>query len=189
MAKVEDWSTEVAKIEAAYEGKVVGEEKIGEGVTIYILELEDGRWYVGRSSLPRERILAHFSNAGAAWTKKYKPIRVHAVHAGQSVFDEDKYTKECMSQYGIENVRGGRYVSDELTPQQVRTIQQEIWAAKDLCTHCGGQHYVVTCPSKKTYPKCKHCGRENHSSRSCFATTHINGDPVTRKSKRKPRRY
>jgi hypothetical protein len=33
-----------------------------------------------------------------------------------SSFDEDKYVKEYIAKYGIDKVRGGSYVTNDLTP-------------------------------------------------------------------------
>jgi predicted GIY-YIG superfamily endonuclease len=39
-------------------------------VTIYILECEKGKYYVGKSSNVELRIDEHFANNGPEWTKK-----------------------------------------------------------------------------------------------------------------------
>ena len=44
--------------------------------SIYVLQLEGEKLYVGRSSVPQERILAHFNGDGAAWTKRHRPLHV-----------------------------------------------------------------------------------------------------------------
>ena len=41
--------------------------------TIYVIALTEGKYYVGRSDLPEERIMAHFSGDGSIWTKTYTP--------------------------------------------------------------------------------------------------------------------
>jgi hypothetical protein len=66
-----------------------------------------------------------------------------------SPFEEDKITKEYMSKYGIDKVRGGSYVEVELSPFQIDALQKEIWAANDLCTKCGRSgHFVKDCYAK-----------------------------------------
>ena len=37
---------------------------------IYILELEEGKYYVGKTEDPTYRIESHFASNGSAWTKK-----------------------------------------------------------------------------------------------------------------------
>lgn len=79
-------------------------------ITIYILELENNKYYIGRSNDPNNRIYKHFSNRGSTWTKLYKPLNIMKTYNNCDIFDEDKYTIQLMSIYGIDNVRGGSFV-------------------------------------------------------------------------------
>ena len=38
---------------------------------IYTLELENKKYYVGKSCVPKQRILKHFQEEGSEWTKLY----------------------------------------------------------------------------------------------------------------------
>ena len=40
-------------------------------ITIYILSLECGRYYIGKSSTIDFRLEQHFADGGSSWTKKY----------------------------------------------------------------------------------------------------------------------
>ena len=116
---------------------------------IYILKLQGGKYYVGKSSNPVKRYQEHLEGRGSAWTKKYKPVSVERVIKNASPFDEDKYTKEYMAKYGIDKVRGGSYVSMELDEVQEEALTREIWGAKDCCTQCGRKgHFVKDCYAK-----------------------------------------
>ena len=44
-------------------------------VYIYILQLEKGKFYVGKTINPSFRLDSHFNSNGSAWTKIYKPIK------------------------------------------------------------------------------------------------------------------
>ncbi len=113
---------------------------------IYLLRLEQGKYYVGRTDNMENRWKAHTSGRGSLWTKKYHPIEILRTYTSKNPFEEDKYTKECMSIYGIDNVRGGSYVRDVLDLDAQRLIQKEIWAAKDCCVRCGrNSHFVKEC--------------------------------------------
>ena len=79
-------------------------------VFIYILELENSKYYIGKTHNPNFRLDAHFNSIGSSWTKKYKPIKLLKLIPNCSDFDEDKYTKEYMLKKGINNVRGGTYL-------------------------------------------------------------------------------
>jgi predicted GIY-YIG superfamily endonuclease len=75
--------------------------------TIYVLELESNKYYVGKSKELEIRLENHFNNNGFSWTQKYKPIKILEIFKDCDDFDEDKYTLKYMSKYGINNVRGG----------------------------------------------------------------------------------
>ena len=119
---------------------------------IYILRLQGGYWYVGKSENPMKRFEEHMRGHGSSWTKLHKSIACERVISNASVFDEDKYTKEYMSKYGIDKVRGGTYVETELQEEQIAALQKEIWGAQDKCTRCGrGGHFVKDCYATTDY--------------------------------------
>jgi predicted GIY-YIG superfamily endonuclease len=124
---------------------------------IYILRLKNNKYYVGKSEDVVNRYQQHMSGYGSAWTKKYKPISLEKTIKNASPFDEDKITKEYMSKYGIENVRGGSYVEIELSEFHKDALKMEIWAAKDLCTQCG---------------------RAGHFVKDCYADTEVSGKKI-----------
>jgi predicted GIY-YIG superfamily endonuclease len=75
--------------------------------TIYVLQLEGGKYYVGKTQNLDRRYAEH--QAGECmWTKLYKPVCVMSTVLGDA-FDEDKITKQLMAKHGIDNVRGGSY--------------------------------------------------------------------------------
>ena len=75
--------------------------------TVYVLRLEHGKYYVGKTQNKNARLLSHFAGIGSAWTQKYHPIAVDVLYPNCDAFDEDKYTKIYMQRRGIEHVRGG----------------------------------------------------------------------------------
>jgi len=124
---------------------------------IYILRLQGEKYYIGKSDNPEKRFEEHKNGCGSSWTKKYKPIEIIKILSNVSHFEEDKVTKEYMDKYGINNVRGGTYVSIELDEIQLETLKREIWGAKNKCTTCG---------------------RSGHFAKACYATTDIYGDDI-----------
>lgn len=82
---------------------------------IYVLELENGKWYVGWTGRKdsQERINMHFNGEGSKWTRLHKPVAVHTVLDG-TVQDEGRVTLEFMRKYGWENVRGGDWVACDM---------------------------------------------------------------------------
>jgi len=122
---------------------------------IYVLRLESGKWYVGKTSKDvKTRFKEHATGRGSAWTDLHKPVRIEKIIDNAGAFDEDKVTKEYMAKYGIDNVRGGSYVQPDLDEVQTYTVQKEIWAASDCCTNCG---------------------RHSHFVSRCYALTDVNG--------------
>ena len=45
-------------------------------VFIYTLQLEKGKYYVGKTNNPQFRLESHFNSNGSEWTKLYKPLKV-----------------------------------------------------------------------------------------------------------------
>ena len=117
---------------------------------IYVLRLEGGRYYIGKTDNVVKRYQQHLSGNGSVWTKKYKPVSLENTIENVSSFEEDKITKEYMSKYGIDKVRGGSYVEVELSKFHTDALKMEIWGAKDLCTQCGRKgHWVKDCYANK----------------------------------------
>ena len=117
---------------------------------IYILQLEGGNYYVGKSDNPAQRFIQHINGKGASWTKKHRPLKLLKIIPNASGFDEDKHVKELMAKYGINKVRGGTYVQDKVTAAQEEMLKKEIRGATDCCTRCGKEgHFIASCWAKK----------------------------------------
>ena len=118
--------------------------------TIYILELQGGNYYIGKTSNVIQRYQQHLNGEGSAWTIAHPPVSLVKTIENASVFDEDKVTKEYMAKYGMDKVRGGTYVEMELSAAHKQVLQKEIWSAKGLCTGCGKHgHFVKDCYTNK----------------------------------------
>jgi len=161
---------------------------------IYILSLNCGKYYIGKSNNVLKRYQQHLEGCGSAWTKKYKPIKLVETITDASPFEEDRITKEYMSKYGRENVRGGSYVGIQLTESQNNSLNRELWGEKNLCIRCGRPgHFVNNCFARTNVDgepilsgsdsesdcsddgTCYRCGRHGHWSTECYARRHING--------------
>jgi len=81
---------------------------------IYVLQLVEDRYYIGRTTNILNRIEQHFIGYGAIYTKKYKPIKVIEIVEELSKDDEKNKTLEIMNKYGWEKVRGAQWCSLEI---------------------------------------------------------------------------
>jgi predicted GIY-YIG superfamily endonuclease len=81
---------------------------------IYVLQLIDDRYYVGRTGNILTRIEQHFTGCGSLYTMMYKPIKVIEVTEEFKKEDERNKTLEIMSKYGWEKVRGAGWCSLEI---------------------------------------------------------------------------
>lgn len=113
---------------------------------IYILQLTGKNWYVGKTSNLDKRYLQHLRGEGSAWTRKYPPLQIFETIENANIFDEDKYVKIYMSKYGINRVRGGSYISINLSKSQIQNLEREIRMARNECLNCGKQgHFAKNC--------------------------------------------
>jgi predicted GIY-YIG superfamily endonuclease len=113
---------------------------------IYILKLRGGKYYVGKSDNVQKRFEQHLEGKGSAWTKKYSPIKIERTIPNSSPFEEDRYVKEYMAKYGVENVRGGTYTQFVLSSETIKHLQQEIRGTSDKCFKCGNSgHFANRC--------------------------------------------
>lgn len=80
---------------------------------IYILKLEDGYYYVGRSHGIDKRLRTHFKHKGSRWTRLHNPLEIidSIPFEVSSIEEEDRWenhiTIKTMKEYGWRNVRGG----------------------------------------------------------------------------------
>jgi len=124
---------------------------------LYVLPLEHGHYYVGKTNNMRRRLAEHLEGkgAGARWTMMHKPLPeaepvLRPFHAG-GWFQEDNLTKEYMVKYGIDKVRGGSYCRAVLSGAEKHMLRKEFNHDDDRCTSCGSHvHFRNECPMQST---------------------------------------
>lgn len=103
----------------------------------------------------------HMNSSASAWTKLHKPLllvkQVECIRGLNPTLQEDLYVKQLMLDHGIENVRGGSYLSVELSTHEKSSLSKEIWFADRCC--------------------CK-CGRRSHVTQNCAAIVDIHGNEI-----------
>ena len=67
---------------------------------VYILKLEENKYYVGKADCVERRFQEHIGNEGhgSKWTSKYKPLCIMEVKEGA---DEEFETLRMMKLYGM----------------------------------------------------------------------------------------
>ena len=97
--------------------------------TIYLLKLENSRYFIfARESDPRLSTVYLFLEATLKYDylKTHKPMSVLKEWTETHPIDLDTQVKKHMILYGIQNVRGGSYTTDELTPAQLSILETEL---------------------------------------------------------------
>ena len=117
---------------------------------VYVLELAQGRVYVGHSGDLRRRVQQHMSGQGSAFTKAFPPTgvllpRLGCVSGSAEAAERDE-TLRYMFLRGIQLVRGWRYVRVEMPEHEVQDAEENIRELFDLCRRCGHPgHFVTQC--------------------------------------------
>jgi predicted GIY-YIG superfamily endonuclease len=148
-------------------------------VFIYTLQLEQGKYYIGKTNNPKFRLENHFNSNGSEWTKIYKPIKLLELIPNCDDYDENKFTEKYMDKYGINNVRGGSFVSIKLNKATKDILTQKSYGTNDKCFVCGkGGHFAKECEeddcwetdSDEEYQEvwcCEYCDKEFIEEKKC----------------------
>lgn len=131
---------------------------------VYVLELQKGFFYVGKSANIPKRIQQHMTSQNpstngsaqkdmsSSWCHAHGPVV--AVHPPMTQFTVDMDTWERdeliarMMRHGFHRVRGWQIldVTEKLSPGSYFTIRNLIMGSKDLCRQCGHfGHFATEC--------------------------------------------
>ena len=103
--------------------------------SVYALNLEGGKKYIGYSKNPKKRINDHFNGKGSQVTIKNKPISVHCINKCKSV--QSAKNAETKMYYNMKNYYG---------ENKVRGAGNTRGFNKVTCYKCGKKgHYANTC--------------------------------------------
>ena len=118
--------------------------------SVYILELAQGRVYVGKSRDAARRLAQHANGTGAAFTRAFPPTgnrlpRAGDVRGGGDAAERDE-TLRYMLLRGVDMVRGWRYCTVELSPADRADAEANLRELFDLCRRCGNPgHFMGQC--------------------------------------------
>jgi predicted GIY-YIG superfamily endonuclease len=110
-------------------------------VSIYILQLKKGKYYIGSSHNPKLAIKTHFTTDYCEWTRIYKPKSLIKIIPNCDEFEEDKITLKYMKKYDIENVRGGSFCEVNFDDVTFRVLQKMV-NKLSICCNCGLSGHV-----------------------------------------------
>jgi hypothetical protein len=124
---------------------------------VYVLVLNNGKRYVGSSENIEKRVSEHKHGRGAAYTKRHGIVGQDVVITTQDGTIESWEQNETLAQmikYGVHNVRGFQWVTDDLSPNDAHVVKTLMCGLFSLCNHCGRPgHFGADCPDP--YSKAK----------------------------------
>jgi len=91
---------------------------------LYILTLENGKFYVGKTTDPNTIFSQHIN--GIAYTRLNKILHITILPENISAIYEDCVILAFMSQLGIDNVRGGKYSSIIFSETELKNIIEDL---------------------------------------------------------------
>ena len=107
--------------------------RLDEKMYIYILELENNKYYVGRTINPKRRLQEHIDGRGSSWTKLHQYVKTLAIFEESCIYDEYLYTMKCIKRYGIKNVRGNIYTT-VIVPEHIEKVHENVaLGGEDMC--------------------------------------------------------
>lgn len=150
-----------------------------ERCTVYILELENGKYYVGSTTNRKRRLQEHIKRKGSKWTKEHRPVRVlreyRRIPSRYVLGMESRVTAECMLKFGVDNVRGSMFCGTrEFHMGDAPALTKFIGHYNDL------NYRKVSARLQSTLPpaprrvgivyndgKCYRCGKKGHIAANC----------------------
>ena len=122
---------------------------------VYVLELNGGGFYVGKSENVQARVQQHLAGAGSS---RYcvarggvKRVLSTLTPAQENLAGwEQSETLAQMRLRGVDNVRGFEWTTQVLKPTDYQTIRTLQLGTADLCRKCGGEgHFAAQCGTRR----------------------------------------
>lgn len=111
---------------------------------IIIIILKNNKYFIMKTNQENFILEKHFDKNKYKFTQENEPISYKYIEM-INMFDLNNMVKEYMYKYGIENVRGGSYIQNILSQEQLNVLQSEFWTYENKCSQCGGLHDITQC--------------------------------------------
>lgn len=113
---------------------------------IYVLKLENDKYYVGKTSNLEARIEQHKNEQNCEWIIKYPFVSLLSSHNQTSIHDENNTALEMIETYGLDNVRGGFLCYMQVNIWQKTIIRRMLNSIYDRCYFCSKKdHFYKDC--------------------------------------------
>ena len=114
---------------------------------VYVLKMDGGKYYVGKSRNIEERLRQHAAGEGAACAKgKCTQVPPMTERMADMEAWERAETLARMFGHGIDKVRGWMYTTPQLSPEMREHAFLQICERFDLCRRCGRKsHFITEC--------------------------------------------
>jgi hypothetical protein len=99
---------------------------------IYVVKLADEHYFLMRNNVPNitDTQLLFEAEIRYEYPKIHLPVYVYSHYKEESPTDLDRYVKQYMFSYGMDNVRGGSYMAPILPDYQKQALTNEIDTAR-----------------------------------------------------------
>ena len=104
----------------------------------YVLQLADGKFYVGMTYNLNQRYAEHIQGRGAKWTRLHRPVRILSVEVGDLEYE---VTLRLMREKGWQNVRGSKYCKIDMTAPPPELLDESIQNGSYSPQKCGGPRH------------------------------------------------
>ena len=106
---------------------------------LYVLSLDAGKYYVGKTEDIVRRIKEHRDGIGSKWTRAFSLVSLEHWFRTDSDL-EDSLTLAVMKKHGIENVRGGRWTKKKIPRHTIKQLEENFSSKNQVfparCMRC-----------------------------------------------------
>ena len=97
---------------------------------VYVLKLENGNYYIGKTDRGEKRLKEHVKGRGAEWTKMHKPKKIHAYYPNAGDSGEKEVFNQMVKKYGARKVRGAHFTKRKASASELRKMEESVGLKK-----------------------------------------------------------